>query len=98
MTFVRVTFTMFSSALIWAVHFLVIYSATAIACARNANDFVPWVIGIATFAAAFALVIVMRSGRKAEPFAAWMTMSLAALALVAVIWEASAVLIVPMCV
>lgn len=97
MTFARATFTMFSSVLIWAAHFLVIYSTTGIACARNASDFVPWVIGITTFAAVLALVIVIRSARKAEAFAAWMTMSLAALVLVAVIWEASAVLIVPIC-
>ncbi|MGH8718626.1 MAG: hypothetical protein ACREV0_06740 [Burkholderiales bacterium] len=99
MTFARATFTMFASLLIWAAHFLIIYLTTGIACARaSPNDFVPWVIGGVTLLAVLALVMVMRTARAAEPFAAWIGVSLAALAMIAIVWESLPVLIVPICV
>lgn len=89
---------MFASVFIWAAHFLIIYSTTGIACARaSSNDFVSWVIGAATLLAVLALVMVRRRARPAEPFAEWMSSSLAALVLVAIIWESLPVLIVPIC-
>lgn len=96
-SFARTTLRMFSPVLIWAAHFLAIYSTTGIACARNAHDLVPWGVGAASVLAALALLAVVRSARKDEPFRSWITTSLAVLTLIAIAWEALPVLIVPLC-
>lgn len=112
--FSRVSIRMFSGVLIWAAHFFVIYSVTAIACERGRPDagwpgigLVPWVIGLATAAAvATAGWITVRSLRAASRpaetdqtshFVDWMTASLCTLALIAIVWEALPVLLVPVC-
>jgi hypothetical protein len=97
MSFTRAALTMFSPVLIWAAHFLVIYSTTGIACARSATNSIPWVVGAASVLAVLVLLAVASLARKEEPFTSWMTTSLAVLALIAIVWEALPVLIVPLC-
>jgi hypothetical protein len=106
--FVGAAFRMFSGPLIWAAHFTAIYAFTALACARHfahaswlGVDVVLWAIGIGTSAAAIAALVVflagVSDGRRDDPFVAWMSAALGALALVAIVWEALPVLLVPVC-
>lgn len=103
--------------MIWAVHFGVIYTITALACARGDGDSVlmalggvrTWVIGataLALLAAAAVLFLALRdrkgsaSNRHERPvqgFLAYTTATLAALSLLAILWNGLPVLIVPPC-
>lgn len=104
--FSTATLRMFSGVIIWAVHFTAIYGFTALACARGfaalqwlGIGIVPWAIGGATLLAATAtltiLVAAVRTAR--DSFESWMTAGVAALALIAILWETLPVLMVPVC-
>jgi hypothetical protein len=84
--------------LAWALHFGAIYGATAFACARGDVRMVPWAIGLATLAAGAACVLVIASelGRRTA-FESWLAAALAGFALVAILWQALPVLVVPIC-
>ncbi len=68
---------------------------------------VPWVIGTATLAAAAATLVVIglavrdtrfsTSRNNTSSFVPWMTAAFGGLALVAILWEALPVLLVPTC-
>jgi hypothetical protein len=96
--FTRTTLRMFSPVLIWGAHFLAIYATSGIACARGAGYAVVWVVGGASVLAVVAIIAAYRWVAGLESFAAWMTKGLAALAFVAVVWEALTALIIPACV
>jgi hypothetical protein len=97
---------------VWAVHFLGIYGIAALGCARLPGAGAPGpvvpAIAAATLLAGGALVgtIVhaLRSARRGPPSAArapfvhWLTAALAAIALVAVVWQVLPALLVPACV
>jgi hypothetical protein len=98
--------------LIWAAHFLAIYAFTAIACERGLAStrvleigIVSWAIGVATLAAAVAIVMLIRAAMRggahsrdgALAFVHWISAATAGLALVAIVWEALPVLLVPVC-
>ena len=104
--FTRTALRMSSGIIIWAAHFLAIYGFTALACARGfatarwmGIGAVPWMIGVATLIAAAALVALIASAARAanSSFTEWMAAALGGLALIAVAWEAMAVLMVPAC-
>lgn len=83
---------------VWALHFAAIYGATALACARDLPQAVLPAVVVATLAAAAALVaVVTRAWPRRAAFEHWLGAALAALALVAVLWEAIPVLLVPPC-
>ncbi|MES2563522.1 MAG: hypothetical protein V4637_12425 [Pseudomonadota bacterium] len=95
-----------SGVIIWAIHFFAIYSFAALICARGLAAArwlgiggVPLAIGVATVIAAGALVIMIASAlrRGTSSFIEWMSAALAALALIAVLWEGFAVAMVPAC-
>ena len=89
---------MSSGVVIWALHFGAIYGLTGLACARGWQEMVPPGIGLATVVAAILAVAVVVAGwRRRAQFESWMTAGIAALALVAILWEALPVLIVPIC-
>ncbi len=87
--------------IIWAAHFAAIYGLTALACARQAVALVPWAIGVASVIAIAGLLAlgipaglrVLRTSQLADSLVA----GLAGLALLAVVWEASALFWVPAC-
>jgi hypothetical protein len=112
MSFGSALLRMSAPLVIWALHFLVIYGLTAIACARGfattrvaGIDAVTWGIVVATLVAAGVMlftigVAVRRLGTRSSGTAAfvhWMSAAAGGLALVGVLWEALAVLIVPAC-
>ena len=87
-----------SGIAIWGVHFAVIYGLTALACARGYPTAVPWLIVIASLAAAtLAGAIVVKGFRRPTAFIDWMTASVAAFALLAIAYEAIAGLLSPLC-
>ncbi|MCD0503603.1 hypothetical protein [Bordetella petrii] len=96
--------------LIWAVHFVFIYSANGIFCARPAwqgwwvdEAGAAWVILAAALAAIAALLLVCnrqrgRWPRSADPgFFAWVANALGLLSAVAILWQSLPVLWVPAC-
>jgi hypothetical protein len=89
---------MSSGVVIWALHFGAIYGLTGLACARGWQEVVPPGVALATVVAAIlALAVLVAGWRRRAQFESWMTAGIAALALVAIVWEALPVLIVPIC-
>ena len=85
-----------SGPLLWALHFALLYGFTALACARGFAHSVPWVIAVATLVlGAAAGFFIWRSPR--EQFIGWLGAALAAVSLLAMVWQAVPVLIVPAC-
>lgn len=83
---------------VWALHFAVLYTVTAIACARAAPHIVPWSIAAATvLALALAIGIVVIGYRRRSDFIDWMAAGVAALAIPAIVWEAAALAWLPVC-
>ena len=108
--FTRNFLLMFSGPLIWAVHFLAIYGFTGILCARPpvttnwlGHGVAVWAITAASLLAlaAMAAVFLLAKPRDAAQvnlvFVRWMSASLSLLSATAVIWEALAVFLVPVC-
>lgn len=97
---------------VWAVHFLVIYAFTAVACARGLGSasalgigLVPGTIGIATVAAVAAASMTTRAALRKRPRAAdetaafvyWVSAAAGGLAVLAILWQALPALLVPVC-
>jgi hypothetical protein len=57
---------------------------------------VPWTVGAATLVAAAAAGAIMVAHWSPE-FTRWLTAAVAALALIAIVWEGLTVLVVPAC-
>lgn len=98
MSFVAATLRMSAGIVVWALHFAAIYGFTALACARGMPAAVPWVIGGATAVAGVACVVIFASalGRR-EELESWVSMGVAAMALVAIVWETLPVLVIAPC-
>jgi hypothetical protein len=82
--------------LIWLVHFSVLYGFNAIACARGFPGAVPWVVAAATLALALAAGFLVLKTTKDE-FVDWLSAALAALSLLAILWQALPALMVSPC-
>ncbi len=109
-SFPRAFLLLFSGPIVWVVHFFFIYSFTGIACARGLFDakwfgigIVAWVIAAVTLAATGGLALIFfrtspneTAGGSAH-FIRWTAAALAILAVLAMLWEAMAALIVPAC-
>ena len=81
---------------VWALHFAAIYGFTALACARGFGAAAPWVALGATVVAAAAAIAIIATHLSSE-FTRWMTASVAALALLAIVWEGLSPLWAPPC-
>ena len=89
---------MSSGVMVWALHFTAIYGITGLACARGWQSLVLPSIMVATAIAAIASVSIIAAGlRRRAEFEYWMSTSIAALGLVAIVWEALAAFMVPIC-
>lgn len=89
---------MVAGVVIWALHFAAIYAFTGVACARHVPGPVPLAIALATLVGAGACaLIVIAELRQRQGFESWMTGGLAAVALLAIVWEAVPVLVVTPC-
>ena len=108
--FPRAFLFMLAGPIIWAGHYVFIYSVNGVACARPALQAawagVPvssWVIVAAGVAALVAMGLVYLSLRTRMPhlqdagFLPWLAGALILLSGVAVIWETIPVLLVPAC-
>lgn len=90
---------MASGVLIWALHFALAYGFTGLACARGFGGAVPWVVGAATLAAAGAAAfVILRGASRRADFKDTIAFSLAAFALVAILFEGASLLWVAPCV
>lgn len=107
MPFTAAALRLSAGVIVWALHFAAIYGYTGIACARRFHAYgetlvaaVPWVIGIATasaIAAVLPLVAQFARVRTGSGFIDWMSGGLAALSLVAIVFEAMTVIWLPAC-
>ena len=99
MSFARTALRLSAGPIAWAVHFAAVYGFTGVACARGLAGSVPWAIGLATLAAGAGCVALVVAGmRRRDEFESWLSASLAALALLAIAWEALTALLVRPCV
>jgi hypothetical protein len=85
-----------AGVIVWALHFALVYGFTGLACARGLGAAVPWVVAAVTALAAALAVLLVLKNLHAE-FIQWMTAAVAAAALVAILWEGLAGLLVPTC-
>lgn len=98
MSFARESLRVFAGVIVWALHFTAIYAFTSLACTRGMPDAVAWGIGGATLAAVAACGWILRAALRRTPaFDAWLTAGIAAMALLAIVWEALPVLMVTPC-
>jgi uncharacterized membrane protein YhaH (DUF805 family) len=87
-----------SGLLVWAAHFVIVYGATALLCARGAEGSAPLIMASATFLAVAALVALLALGERrrrgidgsGRRLLAALAMFGSAIAIVAVVWEAVA--------
>jgi phosphatidylserine synthase len=97
-SFVGTSLRISAGVIVWAVHFTILYGATSLSCARGEPRLAVWIAALATAAAVLlAATIVVREWRQRDAFESWLAAALAALALVAIVWEALPMLIVPAC-
>ena len=98
MTFTAAALRISSGMIVWALHFTVLYGITALACARDFPRAVPWTVAIGTLVAALAATAVLVRGyRLRADFTGWLSAGVAAAALVAIVFEGYAGLVVPPC-
>ncbi|HEX6066989.1 MAG TPA: hypothetical protein VFZ04_22290, partial [Longimicrobiales bacterium] len=87
-----------SGIVVWALHFTALYGLTALACARGQGAAVPWIVIVATaIAVTVATGIFVKGYRGRAAFVEWMTMGVAASALIGIAYEAAAGLLSPLC-
>jgi hypothetical protein len=87
-----------SGAIVWALHFAAVYGLTALACARAFPRAVPWAVGAATLlGAGLSLALMVKGYRGRATFIGWMTGTVAALALVALLFEAVGAAVIRSC-
>jgi hypothetical protein len=87
-----------SGAVVWAAHFTILYGITALACARAAAGVAPWGIALATaVGVAVASAIALRAYPRRDEFVHWITAAVAAIAVVAMLWEGVAGLVSRSC-
>jgi hypothetical protein len=101
---------LFSGPLIWAVHFVTVYGFIGILCARPpvkgawlGFGVAAWgvtaasLLAIAAMAAVYLLVKPRDMAPDNQTFIRWMSLALSLLSAIAIIWEALAVFLVPVC-
>jgi hypothetical protein len=96
MKFIPIALRMSSGVMVWVLHFGAVYGFTGLACARGFGAAVPWTVGAATVVAAAAAIAIIVKHLSSE-FTRWMTAAVACVALLAILWEALAALLVPPC-
>lgn len=98
MSFLAACLRISSGPLVWALHFAAIYGFAALACARGLAAGIPWVVALSTLAAAAACIHVLgREMKRGDRFVSWLGSGLAAFALLAIVWEATPILVVKPC-
>ena len=98
MSFPATALTISAGVIIWALHFTAIYGLTALACARGWEALVPPAIAVATAVAVLASAAVIVAGwRRRDVFEHWLSATIAGFGLIAIVYEAIPVLVVPVC-
>ena len=96
--FLRTLLLVSAGVIIWALHFAAIYGLTALACARGWNAALVPALWIATAVAVVASLAVIAAGwRRRDVFEYWLAGTLAGFGLVAIVYEAVTILMVPAC-
>ena len=98
MTFALTALRISAGVIIWVLHFMAIYGITALACARGMTGLVVPAIAVSTIAAgALAITVIVAGWRRRESFEHWLSATIGGLALLAIVFEALPVLILPVC-
>ena len=98
---------MLYGAFVWALHFMAAYGFTALACERGFASVqwlgigvVTWALGAATVIALGVTSVIIVAATWRAPrigFTEWITAGIAALASIAILWEALPAIMVPGC-
>jgi hypothetical protein len=86
-----------AGAIVWALHFAATYGFTALACARGLGAAVPYLVSAATMLAILSIAVLLARSMRREGFEEWLTFAVAAIALVAVVFETVPVFLVDAC-
>ncbi|WP_201683848.1 hypothetical protein [Ramlibacter aurantiacus] len=110
-SFSRVLLQSCAPAIVWALHFVLIYGFAGVVCARPQADWRWWGVPATTWGVAaagvLALALIAWSTARAWPrrneagdsgFVAAFTLGVALLSAVGVVWETAVVWLVPSCV
>lgn len=98
MSFTLTALRISAGVIVWVLHFAAIYGITALACARGWNALVVPAIAVATGVAVLAaLAIIVAGWRRRGEFESWLSATIAGFALIAIVYEAIPVLMVPVC-
>jgi hypothetical protein len=98
MSFPATALFMSGGIIIWALHFAAIYGLTALACARGWDAAVVPALWLATAVAAIAALAVIAVGwRRRDVFEYWLAATVAGFGLVAIVYEAVTIFMVPAC-
>lgn len=92
----RIALRIGAGAVVWALHFAFVYGATAYACARGL-DVRAAIVAATLLALAAAAFVFLRAWPGAAAFPRWLSAGLAAATMLAVAWEAIAMLLSPAC-
>lgn len=108
--FDRAFLRLFAAPIIWAMHFLTVYGAVGIICARGLHrstllgmDISSWVVAGTSAASVLAVLLLSLRNENREPprdnasFTRWTSAALGMLSIIAIIWEGMAILLVPAC-
>ena len=96
--FLRTALLVSAGVIIWALHFAAIYGLTALACARGWGAAMLPALWLATAAAVVASLVVVAAGwRRRDVFEYWLSAAIAGFGLLAIVYEALAILMVPPC-
>lgn len=87
-----------AGAALWALHFTVIYAFVTLACVRDAPGWASVVVVVSSVVALVgAVALVVRGYRRRATFHSWLSAGVAALAGVAIVYEALGALFLPAC-
>jgi hypothetical protein len=96
--FLNATLRLSAGVIIWALHFAAVYGFTALACARGWHGAVlPFILTASLLAASAVGEVIVAGLRRRTEFEGWMSAAVGGFALVAIVYEAIPVLIVPVC-
>ncbi|WP_420473740.1 hypothetical protein [Noviherbaspirillum sp. ST9] len=106
-SFTRTFLLIFSGPLVWACHFLSVYSLAALACARGfagvewlGKGVTQWGISALTAAAVAAIATVLVTGQRARKYSLFeqrATLGLGLLSILGIVWETLPAFLVPPC-
>ena len=98
MTFGTAVLRISAGVLVWGLHFTAMYGFTALACARGwTAAVVPGVLLTTGIAVLLTAAVIMAGLRRRREFESWLGAWIGGFALIAILYEAAPLFIIPAC-